>query len=237
MKENLIFDVGFHEGQDTEFYLKKGYSVIAMDANPDLVAAGESKFAKYIADGRLALLNVGIGNQRGVLPFYANDDNSAFSSFDPDIGTTRGRYRVMQIPVVPLRELFDTHGTPYYAKIDIEGFDFDAVVSLREHAEKPKYISVENGQPFIIDELHSQGYRRFKFVNQAVVHEAALPNPALEGAYVQHRFEFGSSGPFGEEAPGPWLDKDMVTRVSAAYWDNPNRDANIHGWYDLHAST
>ena len=35
--ENLIFDIGFHKGEDTLFYLLKGYRVIAVDADPNLI--------------------------------------------------------------------------------------------------------------------------------------------------------------------------------------------------------
>ena len=38
--ENLIFDIGFHKGEDTLFYLLKGYRVIAVDADPDLIMNG-----------------------------------------------------------------------------------------------------------------------------------------------------------------------------------------------------
>ena len=34
---NLIYDVGLHLGEDTEYYLKKGFRVIAFEANPELV--------------------------------------------------------------------------------------------------------------------------------------------------------------------------------------------------------
>ena len=37
--DDLIFDVGFHKGEDTEFYLKKGFPVVAADANPAVFAA------------------------------------------------------------------------------------------------------------------------------------------------------------------------------------------------------
>ena len=40
---NLIFDIGMHIGQDTEFYLKKGFRVVAIEADPTLAeAAGEN---------------------------------------------------------------------------------------------------------------------------------------------------------------------------------------------------
>jgi len=88
----------------------------------------------------------------------------------------------------------------------------------------------------MIDELYQQGYRRFKFVNQAKIHETVLCEPATEGAFVNHTFPFGASGPFGEEIKGPWLNRADVTALSDEYWENPHRDANTHGWYDLHAT-
>jgi 16S rRNA A1518/A1519 N6-dimethyltransferase RsmA/KsgA/DIM1 with predicted DNA glycosylase/AP lyase activity len=36
MNSNLIIDVGFNTGQNTEFYLKKGFRVIAIEALPSV---------------------------------------------------------------------------------------------------------------------------------------------------------------------------------------------------------
>ena len=33
---SLIFDVGCNDGQDSDFYLKKGFRVVAVEANPAL---------------------------------------------------------------------------------------------------------------------------------------------------------------------------------------------------------
>lgn len=32
MNKQLIFDIGFHKGEDTRYYLYKGYNVVAVDA-------------------------------------------------------------------------------------------------------------------------------------------------------------------------------------------------------------
>src|SRR5258705_4089288 len=41
----LIYDVGAHEGQDTAFYLKKGFKVVAIEASPQLSAKLSEKFS------------------------------------------------------------------------------------------------------------------------------------------------------------------------------------------------
>ena len=45
MNEKLIYDVGMHLGEDAEFYLSKGYKVIAIDADPNLIKLAKSRFA------------------------------------------------------------------------------------------------------------------------------------------------------------------------------------------------
>ena len=33
---SIIFDIGMHCGEDTDFYLKKGFTVVGVEANPEL---------------------------------------------------------------------------------------------------------------------------------------------------------------------------------------------------------
>ncbi len=194
--------------------------MIAVEANPLLAHECSERFA----------------DAAGTMPFYVNDQLSEWSSFNHRIGTSRGPHHVIQVPTTTLADLIERHGMPYHAKPDIEGMDLAALVSLRRLAEKPKYPSLENGPGVMIDELHFQGCRRFKFINQAHIHTLKLPTTAREGLHVDHSFPRGASGPFGEDTEGPWLDREAVTAQSDAYWKNPNRDDNIHGWYDLHAA-
>ena len=47
--EELIYDIGFHKGEDTLFYLLKGYNVVAVDADIELIEEGKSSLKEYIA--------------------------------------------------------------------------------------------------------------------------------------------------------------------------------------------
>jgi hypothetical protein len=38
MIRNLIYDVGMHEGEDTQFYIARGFKVVSIEANPQLAA-------------------------------------------------------------------------------------------------------------------------------------------------------------------------------------------------------
>jgi FkbM family methyltransferase len=235
MNPNLVYDIGMHLGQDTEFYLKKGFHVIAIEANPVLVDEQKERFKDFIARDQLRILNVGIGQERGRFTFYVNDYLSEWSSFDKEIGTRGGKFHEIEVEMVPLEDVLAICGIPYYLKIDIEGYDFIALRAIRSFSDKPKFISVENGQKPLLDFLHEEGYTQFKFINQQKVPEQKVTYPAREGVFVPHVFPFGASGLFGDETPGEWLDYHNVLKLINAYWDNPERDANIHGWFDLHA--
>jgi len=51
---DLIFDLGANHGEDTEFYLSKGFRVVSLEANPDLVSRLQHKFSAR--DGRKTML-------------------------------------------------------------------------------------------------------------------------------------------------------------------------------------
>ena len=47
MNKNLVFDLGLFNGNDTLNYIKKGYRVVALEANPILFKKYKRKFKKY----------------------------------------------------------------------------------------------------------------------------------------------------------------------------------------------
>lgn len=236
VNQNLIFDFGMHIGQDTEFYLAKGFDVVAVEANPILVAEAESKFSEFIKSGRLVIVNSGISDETSSrIPFYVNHQYSEWSSFIEDIGARGGKYHTINIDVLATPVLFQKYGTPYYLKIDIEGFDLKVIQSLRDVEALPTYISAENGQENMIRELSSLGYQSFKFLNQALI-EGRKSTIILDGQLVkEHIFPHGASGEFGEDTCGQWMNLDDVIKVSQSHWQKPNLDANVDGWYDIHA--
>lgn len=235
MIPDLIFDLGMHIGQDTAFYLKKGFRVVAIEANPDLVKCGRVRFAKAIAHGRLTIEPRGVAARAGKADFHINHGDVAWSSFHGDVGSRGAGSRIVRVQTVSALELYKTYGVPYYLKVDIEGSDHLPLQALRRTATRPRYVSVENGGPELRALLLELGYDRFKWVNQRDVPRQRLPFPAKEGRWRPHRFEFGSSGAFGEEAPGPWLSFTDVEAVIDRYWSTPDLESSRDGWGDLHA--
>src|ERR1700747_1615621 len=52
----LVYDVGMSRGEDTEFYLKKGYRVVGFEADPLLVDHCRRRFAAALAGGQLNIV-------------------------------------------------------------------------------------------------------------------------------------------------------------------------------------
>jgi FkbM family methyltransferase len=233
VQPDLIYDVGANTGQDTEFYLKKGFRVVAIEANPRLVGDCRVRFERDLSRGRLQLLNVGVGIKPGPLTLYINKTYHEWSSLFEDIGKRGGEFDTVTVDVVTLDDVLKTHGVPYYLKIDIEGMDNAAIQAAGRLADRPRYISVETGPgPAWIDALHEISYQWFKLVDQTTVESLVCPDPSREGKTIPHRFVAGSSGPFGEETPGEWRSHREVRQEWLDILAKPD-PKNL--WFDIHA--
>src|SRR5438477_11999831 len=84
MQENLIFDVGFHKGEDTSFYLNKGFRVVGIESNPFLYAVGIERFKIEIEERRLTLLNIVITDADGPVRFFVNSCVTEWGSISWD---------------------------------------------------------------------------------------------------------------------------------------------------------
>ena len=170
MSHNLIFDLGFHKGEDTSYYLSKAFDVIAVEANPSLVAEANKKYSEFIDSGRLALLNKCVTQQKDEIVFYIHPERTEWSSVYKGIAEQDGqKSREVVVSPISLKELCNTYGTPHYLKVDIEGCDVGVVQELWQLNERPDYVSFElNKNDFfnIFTYLHLSGYTKFQLRNQ-----------------------------------------------------------------------
>lgn len=263
MVRQAIYDVGLHRGEDSEFYLKKGFRVVAIDANPEMCTLAAKRLARYVDSGQLVIVSKAISTEEGEVTFYRNETRSEWGTIDPSWVARNQRFGTrseeLRVSAVPLSRVVAEHGAPYFVKIDIEGLDVTALRSLAGSSQLPKYVSIESEKVSFsklreeFDVFRSLGYDRFKIVPQHRVRTQRPPNPAREGSYCEHRFKHGSSGLFGEEAPGRWLTaaeaieayKPIFLRYHLTGDDPLLRSRLIRGglkwlgfrsgWYDTHA--
>ncbi len=213
----LIYDVGMDNGDDSLFYLLKGFRVIAVEADPQLCEAARDRLRPFVENGQLTIVNRAVVPKAGPATFHR--------SATPGWGTVVDdwhRYNLVHgvaadsvvVDGTTLADLINSHGPPFYLKVDIEGMDRVAVESLAATTVRPHYLSIETSfdrSPTMatveseFDTLVELGSDRFKIVDQDKVPEQVPPSPARMGKYAPYQFTDSASGLFGEEAPGEWL--------------------------------
>jgi FkbM family methyltransferase len=260
IENRLIYDVGMHNGDDTAYYLHRGYNVVAIEANPVLCAGAAARFRQEIADGRLTLLNLGVAPVEGLLDFWICDGNSVWSSFDRTIAARDGLPH-HRIPVECRRfsTILDQYGIPYYLKIDIEGNDHLCLEGLSNRADLPAYVSCELGNiEKYLQMLEGFGYTHYQLISQfdfrplelragdppdytyverftgsqTLVGKLLRRGRRLLGRRLRNEWDFplGSSGPFGEELPGRWQSASEALQTYNVLRDLFKRGAKTPYW-------
>mgnify|MGYP001278431576 CR=1 FL=1 len=274
LQGRLVYDVGMHNGEDVAYYLHKNYSVVAIEANPDLVRKAEQQFASSIRSGRLIILHSAISDRDNDSVNFFVSKNSIWSSLRSEIAGREGLQKeVIKVKTKKLSSIMTECGMPEYCKIDIEGYDIVALKTLAELGTVPRFLSVEAECAGDLDRLTEEqaletlttlrglGYQKFKLVDECTLNvlspakqfyrksftkklleHLGISRTGREPINRKHHYEFwgGSSGPFGEELEGEWLDYDMAKSTflfhRRSYFSLPIA-TNYGFWCDWHVST
>jgi FkbM family methyltransferase len=191
VSDDLIYDVGLHNGEDAAFYLRKGFRVVGIDANPELIEHARQRFADNL---RIEILNGAIERGAGTVTFYVDDTNSAWGTLDAEWAERnrhlRSSQRTIKVPVLDIRRVFEQHGIPYYLKLDIEGRERVILDAMSDLPEKPKFFSMESQKvsfrKLIADlrTLSALGYRKFKIVQQKSIPNSTIKTVDRQGQQI-----------------------------------------------------
>lgn len=241
--DDLIYDVGMHRGEDTDFYLKKGFRVIGFEANPALVELNNRKFANDIENQQLVIVSGAIVENPSIetVTFYLNDKQSLWGTVDPawasrneKFGT---RHQEIEVASIDFAKCLQKYGIPYYMKIDIEGADLVCLKSLSKCTEKPSYVSMESEKISFeslnseIKLLESLGYDAFLAVQQANISRTKMPNPAREGKNIPYKFMEGASGLFGKDHDRRYKPKEELLKDYEKIFSYYKRFGDDTLWY------
>jgi FkbM family methyltransferase len=186
MNPKLIYDVGMHNGDDTAYYLRRGFRVVAIEPNPALVATASERFRREIEAGELKILNVGVAAEDRELPFWVCLTDSRLSSLYHD-ASLDDRYPVeeIRVPCRTFRPILDEFGVPFYLKVDIQGNDSLCVEAL-DPGDVPKFLSIEFAlwDAPLMALMRARGFNRFKYISQTHFLPLQLP-PLPETRLIQ----------------------------------------------------
>jgi len=228
---SVIYDFGMNEGLNLDYYLKKGFKVVAVDANPQVCESTRAKFYNFIDSGQLVVINcaISLSDNSELIEFYLHKVHSVLSRLPrPSVEELENFYPIL-ISQKKASSIIKDHGSPHYVKIDLETFDPYVLQDLFENRIVPPYISVEAHEVEVFLRLLQIGYKVFNLVD----------GPSVFTFYRAHRiktkdedevysFLRDSAGPFGEDIKTPWLDKKSFMYLLAA---------SSLGWKDIHATT
>ncbi|MGD9880266.1 MAG: FkbM family methyltransferase [Reyranella sp.] len=166
----LAFDVGAHVGDRVRAFRRLGARVIAVEPQPALHRTLRALFGR---DQAVTLVPSAVGRTAGTATMMINVDNPTVSTLSTDfIAASRGSPgwedqawpQSLEVPVTTLDALIGEHGVPSFIKLDIEGFEAEALAGLshRVTALSFEFTTIQRAVGMAaIERCVALGYRRF----------------------------------------------------------------------------
>jgi FkbM family methyltransferase len=141
----LAFDIGTNVGTYANALHSLGIAVVAVDANADCLRHLELMRASH----EIQIVHAAVGDSTGLATFNMSDQSDGISAISTEwleaLNKHYGRSkqiwnRTATVPMITIDSLIAHFGTPYYVKIDIEGYDSFALDGL---STQPALLSFE----------------------------------------------------------------------------------------------
>jgi FkbM family methyltransferase len=133
---DLVFDIGAHVGDRVASFRRLGARVVAIEPQPALVRTLRLLYGR---DRWVAVEPIAIGARAGEVELRLNLDNPTVSTAsDAFVTASRGApgwegqawTKTIRVPLATLDDLIARHGRPAFIKIDVEGFEAEALAGL-----------------------------------------------------------------------------------------------------------
>jgi FkbM family methyltransferase len=179
-QNDLIYDVGMFNGDDTAYYLHRGYRVVSIEAHPTWAEDGRQRFAEAIKEGRLTILNAAIGAEDGISEMVVNETHRDWTTLNLELARASGwagmPTHTMQVRTVRFTDVLAEYGIPFYLKVDIETFDHYCLEDLNP-SDLPPYVSFESQNFRDLVTMRDKGFNAFKVIRQQD-HRQVAYNPS-----------------------------------------------------------
>lgn len=137
---DLAFDIGAHVGDRVASFRRLGARVVALEPQPVLALSLRVLFS---FDSNVTVTQAAIAREPGTVDLMINVDNptvstasKAFIHAAADASGWRGQHwtRSIRVTATTLDALIARHGVPSFIKIDVEGFEAEALAGLSRPA-------------------------------------------------------------------------------------------------------
>jgi FkbM family methyltransferase len=129
-KGAVVFDIGANRGNHSSVFLKLGAKrVVMLEPNPDLILRLKNRFRGK----SVVIINKGVSSMRSKLSFNVFED-IGHSSFL--VGSDKEKLvKKIFVSTVTLFDLIKGYGKPNFIKIDVEGFEWEVIKTLKDPIE------------------------------------------------------------------------------------------------------
>ena len=167
---DLVFDVGAHVGDRVASFHRLGARVVAVEPQPSMVRTLRLLYGRSKS---VAIEALAVGREPGSARMLINVDNPTVSSISPAFvqaahgapGWETQRWNeTIDVPVTTLDALIARHGVPAFIKLDVEGFEAEALsgLSLAVHAVSFEFTTIQRDVGLAcIERCAALGYGRF----------------------------------------------------------------------------
>jgi len=167
---DLVFDVGAHVGDRVASFHRLGARVVAVEPQPSMVRALRLIYGRSKS---VAIEALAVGREPGRARMLLNVDNPTVSSVSPAFveaahgapGWETERWNeTIDVAVTTLDALIAKYGVPAFIKLDVEGFEAEALSGLSQvvHAVSFEFTTIQRDVGLAcIERCAAMGYRRF----------------------------------------------------------------------------
>jgi FkbM family methyltransferase len=138
---DLVFDIGAHVGDRVAAFRRLGARVVAVEPQPAL-----AKILRlfYGRDPKITIEQAAVGRQPGTIELNLNIDNPTVATASTDFVTAAAHapgwhgqawQKRVRVPLTTIDTLIARHGAPAFVKIDVEGFEAEALAGLSQPAQ------------------------------------------------------------------------------------------------------